>query len=100
MHIVLRWDLSPTAAIIAAAHAPLGTYLNYLEDTLMQDWQRNSFIKVLHKSLNYEHWLFCKTLGEHRVFTESSLDNLEVSLGYRVVENPHYLMKEVPLWTF
>jgi hypothetical protein len=98
MHIVLRWDLSAASAIVAAAHASLGTYLTFKDNPLMDQWQKTSFIKIIHRPLNREHWENCKKFGEHRVFTESSLDNLEVSLGFNIVENPTHLFKDVPLW--
>lgn len=99
MHIVLRWDLSVEAAIVAAAHAGLGTYLTFQNDPLMQEWQKTSFVKILHRPLNREHWENCKKFGEHRVFTESSLGNLEVSLGFNIVRNPSIYFKDIPLWT-
>jgi hypothetical protein len=99
MYIILRWDLSPAAAVVAAAHASLGTYLTYKDDPLMQEWQKTSFVKILLRSTSYENWKFCKTLGEHRVFTESTLDNLEVSLGFKITEKPSYLFKELPKWS-
>lgn len=98
MYIVLRWDLPVSMAVVAAAHASLGTYLTWKDDPIMQDWQQKSFRKVLCKALHREHWIHCKTLGEHRVFTESSLDNMEVSLGFRVIANPSILFQELPLW--
>lgn len=86
-------------AVCSAAHASLGTYLTWEDDPIMQQWQKTSFRKVICKAISYEHWKFCKTLGEHRVFTESSLNNSEVSLGFRVTENPNKLLSELPLWT-
>jgi hypothetical protein len=99
MHIILRWDLSPEAAVIAASHASLGTYLTYKDDPIMQEWQRTSFVKVIHRALHLEHWQFCKTLGQHRIFTESKLDNMEVSLGFNILKNPTHLFNDIPLWT-
>ncbi len=100
MYIVLRGDISPGAAVVAASHASLGTYLNWEHDPVMQQWRNTSFVKILCKSLHKAHFDFLKTLGEHRVFTESTLDNMEVSLGFRVVENPNSAMSEIPLWNW
>lgn len=99
MHLIFRWDLSPAVVAVAAAHAGLGTYLQWKDDPIMMEWERTSFVKILHATYHQEHWDYCKTLGEHRVFTESTLNHLEVCLGFRVVENPNHLFKEVPLWS-
>ena len=99
MHIVIRWDLSAESSVIAAAHAGLGTYLTFQEDPLMQEWQKTSFIKIIHRPLNKIQWDYCRKLGDHRVFTESKLDNLEVSVGFNIVKNPSILFSDIPLWT-
>jgi peptidyl-tRNA hydrolase len=99
MYIVIRPDVSASVALVAASHASLGTYLTYESDVLMQEWKNTSFIKILLKPLNLEHFQNCKNFGEHRVFTESSLDNLEVAIGYRIVEHPSQFIKDIPLWS-
>jgi peptidyl-tRNA hydrolase len=99
MYIVIRPDVSTAVALVAAAHASLGTYLTYESDSLMQEWKNTSFIKILLKPLNLEHFHNCKKFGEHRVFTESSLDNLEVAIGYKIIRNPSQFIKDIPLWT-
>jgi peptidyl-tRNA hydrolase len=98
MYIVIRGDISPESAVVAAAHASLGTYLQWQDCPIMQQWQKTSFVKILCKSLHKAHFDFLKKMGEHRVFTESKLDNMEVSIGFRVVEHPHSGMTEIPLW--
>lgn len=98
MYIVLRTDISVAAAIVAAAHAPLGTYLNWESDPVMQEWQKTSFVKILLGAKDKTHFDYIKKLGEHRVFTESTLNNMEVSLGFRVVHSPNKLLEDVPLW--
>lgn len=99
MHIVIRWDLSIEASIVAAAHASLGTYLTFQSNPLMQEWQRTSFIKIIHRPLNREHWENCKQFSENRIFTESSLGCLDVSIGYDIVRNPSIYITDIPLWT-
>lgn len=99
MYLVLRWDLSIPMAVCAAGHAALGTYLNWKDDPIMQQWQQTSFVKVWCKALHDDHWKWIKTLGEHRVFTESTLNGAETCIGFRVIENPSPLFKELPLWT-
>jgi peptidyl-tRNA hydrolase len=99
MFIVLRWDLPAGAAVVAAAHASLGTYLTFIDNPLMQEWQKTSFIKRLCKAKDFAHFQHLKTLGKHRVFTESTLGNSEVSIGFDIVAPPYHLMDEIPLWT-
>jgi peptidyl-tRNA hydrolase len=99
MYIVLRWDLSPAGAVVAASHASLGTYLTFLENPLMQEWQKTSFVKCVLKARSYEEFQFLKTVSTNRVFTESTLDNLEVSIGYDINENLTWILKDIPLWS-
>jgi len=99
MFIVLRWDLPAEAAVVAAAHASIGTYLTFIENPLMQEWQKTSFIKRICKAFDHSHFQRLKLLGMHRVFTESCLGNSEVSIGFDMVPPPYYTMEEIPLWT-
>jgi hypothetical protein len=98
MFIVIRWDLSTEAAIVAASHASLGTYLTFIDNPLMVEWQKTSFIKVICRATSLDHWKFLKGLGKHRVFTESTLDNLEVAIGFDIVQPPYNIMNEIPRW--
>jgi peptidyl-tRNA hydrolase len=99
MFIVLRWDLPAEVAIVAAAHASIGTYLTFIDNPLMNEWQKTSFIKRICKSTNYVHFNNLKSFGRHRVFTESTIDNLEVSIGFDIMVPPYHTMNEIPLWT-
>jgi hypothetical protein len=98
MYLVLRPDISVGVAMVAMSHCSLGTYLHFEQDPLMQEWKNTSFIKVLLKPLNLQHFHNCKSFGEHRVFTESSLDNMEVSIGFNIVREPHPYFTDIPLW--
>lgn len=99
MYLVLRRDLSPTAAFLAYGHATLGTYLTWQDDPLMQAWQRTSFAKVALAVTDHRELDWAKTLGEHRVFTESTLGNIETCLGFRVVASPDPRFKTLSPWT-
>ena len=98
MFIVLRWDLPAATEVVAAAHTSLGTYLTFIDNPLMQEWQKSSFIKRICKATSYDHFQHLKTLGKHRVFTESSLGNIEVSIGFDIIQPPYHIMNEIPLW--
>lgn len=98
MYIVLRRDLSPTAAFLAYGHATLGTYLTWQDDPLMQEWQRTSFVKIALGVADQRELDRAKILGEHRVFTESTLCNAETCLGFRVVEQPDARLRKLQAW--
>ena len=99
MYIVLRPELSVAAAVVAAAHASLGTYLQFETDPLMQEWRHTSFVKIILKAINLHQFQACRNFGAHRVFTESTLENLEVSVGFNIVVSPHPHFKDIPKWT-
>ncbi len=99
MYIILRSDISPTAAFIAYGHATLGTYLTWRTDPLMVEWEQTSFVKIALKAKDKDHFNWCKQLGEHRVFTESSLGNIETCLGFRVVRQPDSRLRTLDHWT-
>ena len=73
MYIVLRRDLSLTATFIAYGHATLGTYLAWRHDPLMIAWEQTSFVKIALQVADWSELQWAKSLGEHRVFTESTL---------------------------
>jgi hypothetical protein len=98
LHIVLRHDLSAACAVVAAAHAALGTYLTFKDDTLMQEWEKTSFVKIIHKALNEHQFKACRDFGPNRVFTESSLGGIEVSVGFKPMEIDHPWFADIPLW--
>jgi hypothetical protein len=99
MHIVLRSNLTAEQAVIASSHCSLGTYLHYQYEPLTQEWLKTSFIKIIHKASSEEQWEWCRTsLGDCRIFTESSLGNYEVSIGYKITNPDNPLFREVPLW--
>lgn len=98
MYIVLRADLSPTAAFIAYGHATLGTYLTWQDDPVMQAWQRTSFVKIALAVADLRKLTWAQGLGEHRVFTESSLGNAVTCLGFRVVEQPDLRFRTLRPW--
>jgi len=98
MYIVLRRDLSQTAAFIAYGHATLGTYLTWRDDPVMISWERTSFVKIALQVANWTEFQWAKSLGEHRVFTESTLDNMETCLGFRVVELPDPRFRSLTPW--
>ena len=101
MHIVLDWWLTPAQVAVAVAHASLGTYLTYKDSPLMSEWLATSFVKVIHQVKDGSD-LFqnCRGFGIHRVFTESSLANRELSVGFDIV-SPEYddRFKVIPLYT-
>jgi hypothetical protein len=100
MHIVLRPDISVETAMIAVAHASIGTYLTFKDDDVTQMWEKKSFKKVIHKALNLHQFKSCRELGPHRVFVESSLGNSEMSVGFKPMWQEHPWFADIPLWKF
>lgn len=99
MIIVLRPELSHDGCIVAVSHASLGTYLTFENDPIMQEWRKTSFVKVIKQAMNLVQFQAIRKLGlQHRVFTESRLDNLEVSVGFLPMLNPPMILKDVPLY--
>jgi peptidyl-tRNA hydrolase len=99
MIIVLRHELSHGACIVAVSHASLGTYLTFENDPIMQEWRKTSFVKVIKQAMNDIQFQAIRKLGlPHRVFTESKLDNMEVSVGFLPMLNPPIILKDVPLY--
>lgn len=99
MIIVIRQDLSPAAAAVAASHAGLGTYLTFQDSPIMQQWQKESFVKwLLEAPRDHEIWDYLKKQGPHRVFTESTLDNMEVAIGFNIFEKIPQVFRELPKW--
>ena len=98
MYIVLRSDLSPTAAFLAYGHATLGTYLTWRDDPLMQEWERTSFVKIALQVPDHTHLNRCKEWGEHRTFSESTMNNTETCLGFRVMRDYDQRLLELPTW--
>lgn len=100
MHIVLRPDISVETAMIAVAHASIGTYLTFKDDDVTKIWENNSFKKVIHKSINLHQFKSCRELGPHRVFIESSMGNSAMSVGFKPMLKEHPWFDDIPLWKF
>lgn len=100
MHIVLAWDLSPAQVAVACSHASLGTYLTFIDNPLMKEWLASSFVKVIHQvNEGSELFLTCRGFGLNRVFTESSLKNKEVSVGFDILPpDREDRFKQIPLY--
>lgn len=98
MHLVLRPDISIAVAMISAMHAPLGTYLTFKDDPVTQAWEKISFVKILHQAINIQQFKLCRNIGLHRVFTESTLDNIEVCIGFKPLFNDGNKFDDIPLW--
>lgn len=100
LHVVLAPKLTPAQAVVAAAHASLGTYLTFVDNPLMREWCSNSFVKIIHQvTAGSDLFLTCRGFGLHRVFTESTLDNAEVAIGFDIL--PHdrdSRFKMIPLY--
>lgn len=85
MYILVKRDISIGYKAVAIAHASLAAYLTFKDDTITQDWVINSFKKVIVEVSN-EEFEIAKSFGEYKLITESSLDNMELALGFKPME--------------
>lgn len=82
MYILIREDVSPGYAILAAAHASLGCYLRYKDSPQVADWLSGPFYKVVCKVSDAE-FERAKDVGESVVITESALGDQEVAIAFK-----------------
>lgn len=81
MYILIKESITVDKALVAAAHASLATYLKYKDDKDMTEWVNSIFYKVVCK-VNDKEFEKAKEYDKHLVLTESSLDNMEVAIGF------------------
>lgn len=86
MYILIRDDVEPGFAVLAAAHAALATYLKYADDADVAEWISGPFRKVVCR-VNETEFERAKTFDDAVVITESALDNREVAIGFKPRED-------------
>ena len=82
MYILIRDDLPPGHAIVAAAHASLACYLRFRDDPEVAAWLEGSFRKVVCKA-NAKEFARAKADPDALVLTESVLDDAEVAVALK-----------------
>ena len=81
MYILVKEDLTPGWAALAAAHTSLMVYLRYEKDPLVKDWLDNSFKKVV-CTVTDKEFERAKKFHDNVIMTESDLDNKEMAIGF------------------
>ena len=82
-YIVLRHEISPAVAVIATAHAVLGSYLKWQNEPIVQQWVNGIFYKVICQARDAKEWEMIKGWSDNIIFTESALDGLEVAVAFK-----------------
>ena len=81
MYILIKDEVPPGFAILAAAHASLAAYLKFQEREETKQWISGRFYKVICK-VNDKEFQRAKQVPDHVVLTESALDNAEVAIAF------------------
>lgn len=83
MYILIRDNVLPGNAIVAAAHGSLMCHLKFNERGTYKEWLQSSFKKVVCK-VNDEEFEYAKSIAEDcgLVITESRLNNAEVGIVF------------------
>lgn len=90
MYILIRDDLPPGHAIVAAAHASLACYLRFRDDPDVAKWLEGPFRKVVCKA-NAKEFARAKADPDAHVLTESALDDAEVAVALKPrAEHPRW----------
>lgn len=88
-YIVLRHEISPAVATLGVGHGVLAAYLKWQDDPIVQTWvdpTTGPFYKVVCQARDLDEFMLVRKWGEHIVMTESSLDNLEISVVFKPFE--------------
>lgn len=80
--ILVRDDLPTGVAIVTAAHASLAAYLEFRDHPDVATWLAGPFRKVVCR-VDEGEFERAKTVDDHVVLTESSLDDREVAIAFR-----------------
>lgn len=82
MYILIKESVDLGHAVLSAAHASLSGYLTFKDDPAVEDWVTNSFRKVV-CMVTDDEFDDAKQYSDHRVMTESSLDDAEVAIVFK-----------------
>ncbi len=82
MYILIRDDVPPGFAILAAAHASLAVYLKFHGTPEVKQWLSGPFYKAVCQASESE-FERAKECADHVVLTESALENREVAIGFK-----------------
>jgi peptidyl-tRNA hydrolase len=82
MYILIKDDVPPGFAVLAAAHASLAAFLKFQDSPEVAEWLSGPFFKAVCRVSEGE-FEKAKECADHVVLTESALDNREVALAFK-----------------
>ena len=82
MYIMAKEDVPVGKAITSVAHASLAAYLKWKDDPEVISWVEGIFYKVVCKVSN-KNFEDLKSVDDHIVMTESSMDNQEIVIVFK-----------------
>ncbi len=82
MYILIKEDVPPGFAVLAAAHASLATYLQFKESPEVSEWLSGPFYKAVCRVSEGE-FEKAKEFEDFVIVTESALENREVAIAFR-----------------
>lgn len=82
MYILIKDDVPPGFAVLAAAHASLAAYLKFRESPEVAEWLSGPFYKAICRVSDSE-FEKAKAFEGCVVLTESALENREVAIAFK-----------------
>jgi len=82
MYILIKDDISPGFAVLAAAHASLACFLKFQDTPEMKEWVSSTFYKVVCK-VNEKEFENAKQFEDHVILTESALESKEIAIAFK-----------------
>ncbi|VTR93977.1 Uncharacterized protein OS=Lysobacter capsici AZ78 GN=AZ78_10485 PE=4 SV=1 [Gemmata massiliana] len=82
MYILVRESVPVGFAVLAAAHASLAAYLQFVDTPEVKEWLAGPFYKAVCRVSDAE-FEKAKEAPEHVVVTESALDGQEVAIAFK-----------------
>jgi peptidyl-tRNA hydrolase len=82
MYILIKDDVLPGFAVLAAAHASLAAYLKFKDEPEVAKWLFGPFYKAVCK-VNEKEFEKAKGYKDHVVITESAIEGQEVAIAFK-----------------
>lgn len=82
MYILIKDDVPPGFAVLAAAHASLAGYLKFRDTPEVAEWLSGPFYKAICRVSGPE-FEKAKECDDHVVLTESALEGREVAIAFK-----------------
>ena len=86
MYVLIKDDVPPGFAVLAAAHASLAAYLKFKDTPDVLEWLSGPFYKTV-CTVNDKEFQRAKEYPDNVVITESALGDREVALAFKPRED-------------